>query len=166
VLGFGRNAVVPGGIEWVGDWAKQDSIAAAVSADPMAKPPSAQPDDPPFLSFNEALTKFDDPDVIFVDAREPVEYEAGHIKGAVLLPFDWLDDYWSDAVAQLSKDKEIVTYCSGAECELSLFLARYMRDEGYENISIFYGGWLQWMEEGAPIAKGPPAGTATGEEAS
>jgi rhodanese-related sulfurtransferase len=165
VLGVGRNTVVPGRIQWVGEWAKQDSIAAAVATDPAAKPPSAQPDDPPFLSMAEALAKYNDPDVIFVDAREPEDYEAGHIKGAVLLPFDLLDDYWEEAVAQLPKDKEIVTYCSGAECELSLFLARYMRDQGYEKISIFFGGWVQWQEEGAPIATGQPGAETGGGEA-
>lgn len=153
-FGLGRNAIAPGGIAWVGDWAAQDSLAAAVAADPAAKPPSAQEGDPPFLSYTEARAKYDDPNVIFVDAREPEEYEAGHIAGAVLLPFDWLDDYWEAAVQNLPQDKEIVTYCSGAECELSLFLARYMRDRGYDKISIFFGGWTQWQEHGGPVSAG------------
>lgn len=154
VLGLGRNVVVPGRIPWVGDWAVKDSIAAAIGANPLAKPPSAQEGDPPFLSLSEALAKHYDPNVIFVDAREPEEYEQGHISGAVLLPFDWFDDYWPLVKDKLPRDREIVTYCSGAECESSLFLARYMRELGYEKISIFYGGWLQWQQYGAPATTG------------
>jgi rhodanese-related sulfurtransferase len=154
VFGLGRNALAPGGVAWVGDWAEQDSVIAAVAADPTAKPASAQEGDPAFLSLEEALAKYDDPNVIFIDAREPEEFEAGHITGAVLLPFDWLDDYWPQVEEKLPRDKEIVTYCSGAECELSLFLARYMKDAGYERISIFFGGWVQWQENGGPITVG------------
>ena len=154
VMGLGRNFVAPGGIALVGDWAAKDSVVAAAASDPGAKPPSAQDGDPPFLSLAEAMAKYDDPDVIFVDAREPEEYGAGHITGAILLPFDWLDDYWPQVEGKLPRDREIVTYCSGAECESSLFLARYMRDKGYEKISIFYGGWMQWQENGGPITAG------------
>ena len=154
VMGIGRNAVAPGGIAWVGDWTVKDSLAAAVNSDAAAKPPSAQEGDPPFLSLMEAKAKYEDPDVIFVDAREPEEYKAGHITGAVLLPFDWLDDYWPQVEGKLPRDREIVTYCSGAECESSLFLARYLRDKGYENLSIFYGGWAQWQENGGPVTTG------------
>lgn len=154
VFGLGRNAIAPGSIAWVGDWAEKDSVVAAVATDPTAKPPSAEEGDPPFLSYDEARAKYDDPNVIFVDAREPEEYDAGHITGAVLLPFDWIDDYWQLAEPKLPKDKEIITYCSGAECELSLFLARYMRDQGYTNIAVFFGGWGQWQEHGGPISTG------------
>jgi rhodanese-related sulfurtransferase len=154
VMGLGRNAAAPGGIAWVGDWAEKDSVIAAVSSNLAAKPPSAQAGDPPFLSLAEAMAKYDEPNVIFVDARVPEDYKAGHITGAVLLPFDSLDDYWPQVEGQLPKEREIVTYCSGAECELSLFLARYMKDAGYEKISIFYGGWVQWQENGGPVTTG------------
>ena len=158
VMGVGRNAIAPGGIAWVGDWSVKDSVVAAVSSNPTAKPPSAQEGDPPFLTLAEAKAKYEDPDVIFVDAREPEEYEAGHISGAVLLPFEQLDDYWPQMENKLPRDRDIVTYCSGAECESSLFLARYLKDKGYEKLSIFYGGWVQWQENGGPITTGP-AGT-------
>ena len=71
VFGLGRNAIAPGSIAWVGNWAEQDSLAAAIVADPAAKPPSAEEGDPPFLSYDEARAKYGDPSVIFVDAREP-----------------------------------------------------------------------------------------------
>jgi rhodanese-related sulfurtransferase len=151
IMGLGRNVVAPGGIPWVGDWARIDSLAALAISNPGVKPPSAEEGDPPFLSLAEAMAKHADPNVVFIDAREPEEYHEGHIAGAILLPFDYFDDYWPTVQETLPLGQEIVTYCSGAECESSLFLARYMRGLGYEKISIFYGGWLQWQKGGGPV---------------
>ena len=146
ILGVGRNVAAPGGIAWVGSWPH-----VSVDTDSVVPPPSAQKDDPPLLTFADAQAKFEDPDVIFLDAREPEDYNAGHIARALSLPFEQLDTYWPEVEAKLPKDREIVTYCSGAECELSLFLARHLRQLGYEKVSIFYGGWLKWQNEKMPI---------------
>jgi len=149
VLGLGRNVVAPGQIPWVGSWPTVD-----VKADSVVPPPSAQKDDPPQLTLTEAKAKFQDKSVIFLDAREPEDYSAGHIAGAWLLPFDEFDTYWPTVEPKLPKDQEIVTYCSGADCELSLFLARHLRELGYTKLSIFYGGWLKWQTEKMPIDTG------------
>jgi 3-mercaptopyruvate sulfurtransferase SseA len=29
-----------------------------------------------------------------------------------------------------------------------------MRDQGYENISVFFGGWVQWQEHDGPVSTG------------
>jgi len=151
VLGAGRNLVAPGGIPWVGQWGASEAAAG----DSIVPPPSAQPGDPPFLTLLQAVAKHADPSVIFVDARYPADYERGHISGAVLLPFEMFDDYWAGVEERLPRDREIVTYCEGSECELSLFLARLLRNKGYKNISIFFGGSQLWQERGMPMEKGP-----------
>ena len=151
-LALARNAVVPGGIPWVGAWA-----TVSVEADSIVPPPSAQKNDPPFLTFAQAQARYQDPAVIFVDAREPEDYAAGHIARALLLPFEQFDTYWPAVEEKLPKDSEIVIYCSGAECELSLFLARHLREIGYTKLSIFYGGWLKWQNEKMPADSGSVA---------
>lgn len=156
VLGVGRNIAAPGRIPWVGAWTH-----VSVESDSVVPPPSAQKDDPPFLTFAEAQAKHGDPEVIFLDAREPEDYAAGRIAGALLLPFEQFDTWWPMVEGRLSKDAEIVTYCSGADCELSLFLARHLRQLGYTKISIFFGGWLKWQNEKMPVDSGqvaPPGG--------
>jgi rhodanese-related sulfurtransferase len=149
VLGLGRNMVAPGGIAWVGSWPE-----VSVDGDSIVPPPSAQKDDPPLLTFAEARARFQDPDAIFLDAREPEDYAAGHIARSLLLPFEQFDTYWPAVEGQLPKDRDIVIYCSGAECELSLFLARHLRGLGYGKVSVFYGGWLKWLNEKMPIDSG------------
>ena len=54
---------------------------------------------------------------------------------------------------QIPLDAEIVTYCGGADCELSLYLARQLVNEGYEHISIFFGGYTAWEEAKLPLEK-------------
>lgn len=157
VFGVARNEVAPGGIDWVGDWEQRDSVIAAVQENPEALPPSAQPDDPPFINLPQAMEKFES-GAIFIDARAPEEYAAGHIEGAHRLPFERFDEYWPFVEPEIydHKDDAIVTYCSGAECELSLFLARHLRSLGYKNVYIFFGGWTQWQDHGGPVASGEP----------
>ena len=157
VLAVGRNTLAPGKIAWIWEWGK----TAAVEGDSVIRPASAEPNDPPFLTFSQASALYDDSgNVIFVDARYAEDYETGHIPGSVLLPFELFDDYWAGVEPRLPKDKKIVTYCSGEDCELSLFLARILRDKGYPDIAIFYGGALKWQENHMPMdtSKAPPPG--------
>jgi rhodanese-related sulfurtransferase len=157
VLAVGRNTVAPGKISWVGEWGKP----TVVEGDSIIRPASADADDPPFLTFTQARAMFEDKDnVLFVDARYPEDFETGHIPGSILLPFEMFDDYWAGVEPRLPKDKKIVTYCSGEDCELSLFLARLLRDKGYNDVAIFYGGALKWQENRMPMdtAAAPPPG--------
>ncbi|MEW5873658.1 MAG: rhodanese-like domain-containing protein [Candidatus Zixiibacteriota bacterium] len=156
VFGLGRNMVGSNTIPWVGDWAERDSVLAEIAKNPEALPASAQDGDPPFLTLAQAMERHSQPDVVFLDAREPQDFEAGHIEGSLLLPFDYFDDYWPAVQEKLTPETRIVTYCSGAECELSLFLARHLRSIGYPNVEIFFGGWTIWQEGGQPIESGPP----------
>jgi len=161
ILGVVRNVAAPGGIEWVGNWTGIDPTAAVGDDGTVEPPPSYEPaTDPPLVTPAEARQLHADPNVIFVDARYPEEYEEGSIPGAVLLPFEMFDDYWPGVEPVLPVERTIVTYCSGAECEMSIFLARLLRDYGYKDVRIFHGGARLWVEEGLPMdtLTAPPPG--------
>jgi len=119
----------------------------------VAVPPSADEGDPTFISLDEAAARFQSSGTLFIDTRDPEDYEFGRIKGSVNIPYDYLEDYL-DTLRAIPRDKEIVTYCSGTECELSLFLGRDMQYEGFENIYIFYGGWREWKRAELPTDSG------------
>lgn len=157
-LGAARNAIAPGGIDWIGQWA-DPFISSSDST--IARPTSALPNDPPFLTFEQAKAKHSDPKVIFVDARYPEDYQQGHMPGAILLPFEMFDGFWPGVEPRLPRDREIVTYCAGTDCELSLFLARLLRDKGYEHVEIFYGGAELWKDNRMPMdtTAAPPPGS-------
>jgi rhodanese-related sulfurtransferase len=145
LMALAVNAASPRHIAWVGTW------PSTYGADTAAVPPSYQTGDPPILRLDEAIAKFQSSEAIFVDAREPEDYAAGHIPGAISFPFDEYDENADRALPLLSKDKEIVVYCGGADCELSLYLARQLRTVGYEHLAIFFGGITSWQESGLPM---------------
>jgi rhodanese-related sulfurtransferase len=113
-------------------------------------PPSYEEGDS-LLTVEDAYGLYLDGKALFLDARDPVEYEEGHIKGAVNLPFDWWDEYWEDVKPLLNSDQEIIAYCGGFDCELSVFLTRDLKYRGYVKSYIFFGGWLKWIEAGLPV---------------
>lgn len=116
-------------------------------------PPSYEPGDS-LLSLEDAYSLFLSGNSIFIDARDPVEYMDGHIEGALNLPFDWWDDYWDQVRPLLDPGKEIVSYCGGQDCELSLFLARDLKRNGFERSYVFFGGWQKWIDAGLPVETG------------
>ena len=142
------NLIVGSGIPLVGNW------PSVSGSDTVAVPPSAAEGDPPFISLDEAAAKFQLRNAIFIDARDPEDCEYGRIRGAVNLPYDYLEDYWNEVIPGLPKDKHNIIYCSGTECELSLFLARDMVYDGFEKVFIFYGGWREWERAKLPTESG------------
>jgi len=148
IVAIGVNIFSANRILLIGEW---PSISGS---DTVAVPPSAQEGDPLFISLDDAAARHQSRNVLFIDARDPEDFEYGHILGAINLPYDYVEDYWDEVVPRIPGDKELVIYCSGTECELSLFLGREMVAEGYEKIFVFYGGWREWEGAGLPIEKG------------
>jgi rhodanese-related sulfurtransferase len=113
-------------------------------------PPSFDEGDS-LISIDDAYNHFLEGDVIFIDAREEEEYDEGHIAGALVLPFDFWDDYWDLVQPELDTEKHIIVYCGGLDCELSLFAVRELKYLGYDKAYTFFGGWVKWVEAGLPI---------------
>ena len=94
---------------------------------------------------------FDNKKAIFVDAREPEEFELGHIAGAINIPFDYYDEYM-DTINVLKYDDVFIIYCSGGECSLSLDLADvFFGENAFENVFVFEGGLPAWEDAGYPV---------------
>lgn len=55
---------------------------------------------------NQLVADNPDGDVLFLDVRQPKEYEGGHLPGAKLLPLGDLDN----RLAELDPEKPIVIY--------------------------------------------------------
>ncbi len=143
------NFVSGNGIPLIGNW-------PAAGGSEVAVPPSAEEGDPPFISLDEAAALFQTPGVLFIDARDPEDFEINRVRGAVSIPYDYLpeedyDLYWENKAIEISHDTRIVIYCSGSECELSLYLGRDMVLYGYEDVKVFYGGWSDWVNAGLPM---------------
>jgi rhodanese-related sulfurtransferase len=147
-IGILYNVFSPGGITLKGSWSNQ------ITSDSIIVPYSYQKDDPPAVSLDYAQMKFQSQRVIFLDARLPADYKAGHIKGATNLPYEEFEQNAPKVLLKLKTDEEIITYCDGGECESSLLLSRELRDLGYKNVKVFFGGWAEWQQAGLAIGTG------------
>ena len=79
---------------------------------------------------------------IYLDVREPNEWNLGRIPGAVFLPRGNLESKVEDAVP---RDARVVVYC--ARGNRSALAADTLRQMGYENVASMSGGFQQWAME-------------------
>lgn len=122
---------------------------------PLPTPVPSQTDDIVRLSLAGVKRRFDQKSAVFLDARPPEEYKDGHIPGAALFYADDFDKFAPQVLPNLlDKNQEIICYCHGSTCELSITLAHRLMDLGYTNVKVFFGGWPQWKKAGYPINKG------------
>lgn len=148
-VGLVYNNFSPKGITLKGSWSSQ------MTSDSIVVPYSYQKDDPPAVSLDYAQMKFQSSRIIFLDARLPADFEAGHIKGAINFPYEEFEQYAPRIVPKLTSGEEIIAYCDGGECESSLLLARELRDLGYLNVKVFFGGWEEWKKAGLSVKTSP-----------
>jgi len=85
---------------------------------------------------------------IFLDVREPDEYEQGALPGAVHLPRGHLEFQVEGRLPD--KTKPVVVYCAGGV--RSAFAAKTMGDLGYTDVVSMVGGFNRWKDEGRPWA--------------
>jgi rhodanese-related sulfurtransferase len=154
------------GIAWIGEQRVLESVEAlmadggAEAPTPTSRPGDAFPESDEPLQIQIAGVKrlFDAGDALILDAREPDEFEAGHIAGAVNLPFSEVNPDRIEGVD--SGGRPIVTYCDG-ECEVSMDLAwELVLQAGHRKVLVFVGGFPEWEEAGYPVGTGP--GDASG----
>ncbi len=104
------------------------------------------------VGLEYAKKAFDDSSAVFVDSRSAWAYEEGHIPGALSLPLEEFDDLAGSRLGDTPIYKEIITYCSGTECQSSLSLAKNLaKDMGFMRTRAFFQGWPAWVEAGYPV---------------
>ena len=85
-------------------------------------------------------------DYLFLDAREPKEFEVSHLEGAKSIGYDKLD---FSALEGTSQDQPIVVYCSIGY--RSNEVAAKLVEKGYSNVYNMYGGIFYWINHDKPL---------------
>lgn len=147
--------------------AAEPGSAAAAPAGPATaaepRPAAGRPAPPPFIpesdrpvkiSLATAKSLFDARAALFMDARDPSDYEAGHIPGALRMTRDEALGDPERVKALPVRGRPIVAYCSGGVCEASLELAQALVDAGYRKVLVYGGGFPDWEAAGYPVAQG------------
>ena len=79
---------------------------------------------------------------IILDVREQDEYDAGHIPGAILIPYTQIEEKAEEVLTD--KNQLILVYCrSGRRSKIA---AEALAELGYTNIKEF-GGIIDWPYE-------------------
>ncbi len=89
---------------------------------------------------------------ILIDARDPHEYEAGHIPGALLLPASEFNEYFQAEGEALPRDYPLVVYCQGGDCEESHEVLQELENEGFQELYSYIEGWNGWKKTNYPKA--------------
>ncbi len=89
-----------------------------------------------------------DPGAIVLDVREPVEYAAGHVLGAVNLPQADL----ADRLDELPRDRPLLLICQGGY--RSQRAAQFLNQMGFEQVARVAGGTAGWAEARKPLDRG------------
>ncbi len=85
-------------------------------------------------------------DVVYLDVREPNEWNLGRIPGAVHLPRGNLE---SKLEGLVDRSRKIVVYC--ARGNRSALAALTMKQMGYDNVTSMSGGFQAWPDMGGPV---------------
>ncbi|SLM32599.1 Rhodanese-like protein [Desulfamplus magnetovallimortis] len=102
------------------------------------------------ISFDDAVSLFEQNAAVFVDARNVDQYEYGHIKGAISLPWHDLQERFMDVLPEIDPDMPVVTYCDGESCSLSHDLALFFKDMGFQ-VYVLVNGWSVWKAGSMPV---------------
>jgi sulfur-carrier protein adenylyltransferase/sulfurtransferase len=100
------------------------------------------------ISSSEAQERQRSPDApLFVDVREPDEWDEGHIPGAVHVPRGRLEGRIEGLVPD--KGRPLVLYCSGGS--RSAFATKVLGELGYEDVVNLAGGFTDWKRNGFEV---------------
>lgn len=101
------------------------------------------------ITSEELKQKIDSKDdFILVDTLMENSYEMRHVPGAVSVPYgtNFLEEF--EKKLTTSKDKEVITYCASATCQLSVLAADALEEEGYTNVKHYKEGIAGWQQAG------------------
>ncbi|WP_341773146.1 metalloregulator ArsR/SmtB family transcription factor [Burkholderia anthina] len=90
------------------------------------------------VSIEELIDRLDH-GALVLDVRSPEDYAAGHIPGALHIPTEELER----RLAELPRQRDIIAYCGGRYCVLSIDAVALLRAKGLhaERVSDGFPGW-------------------------
>jgi molybdopterin/thiamine biosynthesis adenylyltransferase/rhodanese-related sulfurtransferase len=88
-------------------------------------------------------------DIVLVDVREKLEWNEGHIPGALHVPRGYLELQIEEAVPD--KTKTVVLYCAGGV--RSLMAGATLQQMGYKEVISMAGGFGAWKGNGLPFVQ-------------
>ncbi len=86
---------------------------------------------------------------VLIDVREPEEYQAGHIPGALLIPRGLLEFKIGMDADLAPRDTRIVLYCKTSG--RATLCAHALQQMGYHHVKSIAGGFDAWQASGRAV---------------
>ncbi len=87
-----------------------------------------------------------DQEIVFLDVREPNEWNLGHVPGAVHIPRGQLEGRVESVV---DRAKRVIVYCAGGS--RSALAADTLAQMGYGSVESLRGGFGEWTASGGQV---------------
>jgi len=97
---------------------------------------------------------FDEPGNVVLDVRSGAEYRAGHVPGAVHVPYTRLPRLED----RIPRDRTLLVHCGSGK--RSAAASSYLAGRGYD-VRFVDDSWSVWIRTGKPVEKGAVAEVAT-----
>jgi rhodanese-related sulfurtransferase len=87
-----------------------------------------------------------DAQAILIDARPALKYEKGTIPSSLnITDSSFENDY--KQIMNISKDKELIVFCAGFNCEKSPIVAQMLKKNGHKNVKLYSAGEPEWAKK-------------------
>ena len=83
---------------------------------------------------------------VFLDVREPNEWNLGRVPGAMHIPRGTLE---TQVEQRVPRDKRVVIYCAGGN--RSALAADTLQQMGYQDVVSVAEGWRGWVGAGGEV---------------
>jgi hypothetical protein len=143
LLALGVNALRPGGLPLVARTPYEVLVPCPEPGGPVA----------PVAPSDAALRRAR---VFVVDARDATSYRAGHLPGAVNVPYDWLDPVPEADLKRLAQQiaasgaTRVFVYGDGGRPDSGEHLGREISGRGIRNVGFVRGGAPALLGGGTP----------------
>jgi rhodanese-related sulfurtransferase len=102
------------------------------------------------IELDELKRKLERNEITLVEVLNEDEYNKAHIKGAINLPLEKINE---DVRSQFLKQEPIIFYCTNSDCTAGRSAAEKFEGYGFENVSFFPGGKMLWEKAGLPMVR-------------
>jgi rhodanese-related sulfurtransferase len=101
----------------------------------------------PLAEAEQAIQRAD----VLMDVREPDEFAAGHLPGAINVSRGLLEFKLSGTPALNARDLKVVLYCKTSG--RAALAAAVMQEMGYLDVVSIAGGFDAWVGAGKPVVQ-------------
>lgn len=102
------------------------------------------------VELDELLERSKIGEIVVVDVRPRLEFEAGHLRGAINIPLEEV----AQRISELDPDVAVVAYCRGPYCVLAFEAVAKFRAAGIRAQRLALGP-PDWRAAGVAVAIGP-----------